>query len=192
MQGGSMRPEGPGPAFDADGTEPKYDLISAVTREGLRDYYVLFYGYRRKSLWAMRLVGFLMIPLSLIEYFFWLPFGLFWFQLALGAFIFALSFAMGDLYARSFLKAWDGPTEVRFRFFEEGFETYEFRGMTRRPYSDLVEIAAFRENLYLYVGRQRALLISRAALAGRLEEMIAFLERVTGKKVARVGRARLR
>jgi len=181
-----------------DGAEalPLYEMDCLMTREAAAEFYRAYFARRNgNALWIPRITGAALFAVGAYAYIGRGAGGVLAFCLATGAALLFMSL-FGTLasprMAQRYLRSMGGPAALCYRFFEEGFEVYADRGMQRRPYSDLFEVFESRGALHLYVGKARGFMLTREAVAGRLEELIAFFERKTGKGVVRVGKVRLR
>lgn len=168
--------------------EPLYELTSAMTKEALADFCQMHMRrVSRKNMLIIRISGVVLMALGAVNLLTDGDFGFMLFELLCGAFFIILSFLLGRLTASAFMRQWDGPTQARYRLFEEGFEVLQDRSLERRPYSDITDLVANKGALYLYIGKMRGYVLSRDALSGRLDELTAFLERAIGKQAVRAG-----
>jgi len=162
-----------------------------MTKQGIAEFYAMHVSYRsRRAMLVIRVAAIALMATAVLGAFTGSAPGEIFYRAALGALFFALSFLMGRLLGLIAARAMDRPMQASYRFFEEGFESYQDHSMTRRPYSDIRDLVVCRGVLYLYIGKHQAYVLSREAMAGRLDELTAFFERATGRKAARVGRAR--
>jgi hypothetical protein len=133
-------------------------------------------------------LGFLLIGLGAGEYFILHGTEGYVFELGCGLGFVALSFFLGPLTARSAVRNWKGPTQTRYRFFSDGYESSRDGALEWRTYGSIVEILLTCDAVYLYAEKDRAFILPREALGDELEAFSAFLEAKSGRKAARVGR----
>lgn len=185
----SMQQQPAAPAVDTGlEAQPLYEFKTLLTAEGLSEFYRAHLArHHRTGMRIVAAVGFLLIALAAVEYFLLKGTQGYIFELGCGLGFVALSFLLGPLITRSAVRSWKGPTKARYRLFEDNFEAMSGDGLEIKPYADILEILVSRGVVYLYVAKNRAFVLTREALAGRLEEVTAFLERRTGKRAARVG-----
>lgn len=178
------------PPFMQDGVEmqPLYDFKTQVTTEELASFYRSHLSFHhQKGMNYVAAAGFLLIGLAAGEALLFQGAQGYVFELVSGLGFLAFSFFLSRIMTRSAVRAWKGPDETCYQFYEGGFQAGNARGLDRRSYEWLLEIFLTREAVFLYTEKDRAYILPRKALGDRFEEFVAFLEAKSGKK-ARVGR----
>ncbi len=175
--------------FDRGGLVPRYAFRHSLTAEDLSRFYRVHLSFHhKKGMNIVAAVGFFLIGLAAGEYFFLHGTQGYVFELGCGLGFVALSFFLGPVMARSAVQSWKGPAETCYAFYEDDYEVSRDGVRELRAYGSIPEILTSRGVVYLYAEKDRAFVIPGAALDGRLEEFVAFLEAKSGRKAARVGR----
>lgn len=171
--------------------KPLYDLNVRLTRRDLAGFYRVHFAHTyRRGMVIIRAAGAALTALGVVDA---VAFGgttTAALEAGCGLGFFALSFGMGGAIGALASRAFRGPKKARYRFFENDFEVLYDGGSERHPYSDVKKILISRGAMYLYIGRKQAFVLPRDALAGKLGEASAFLQRASGRRAALVGRAR--
>ncbi len=169
---------------------PLYDLNVRLSRRDLAGFYRVHFSHAyRKGMVITRVAGVALVILGVVDAVVFGGVTTAALEAGCGIGFFALSFWMGSVIGSLASRVWSGPAKVRYRFYENDFEVLYDGGSERRPYSDVKKLLVSRGVLYLYIGRKQAYVLTRDALIGKLGEVIAFLQRASGRKAALVGRA---
>jgi len=170
--------------------KPLYDLNVHLERRDLAGFYRVHFAHTyRKGMVITRAAGIALTILGVVDAFAFGGTTTAALEAGCGLGFIALSIWMGSVIGALTSRAWSGPAKVRYRFYENDFEVLYEGGSERRPYSDVKIILVSRGVVYLYIGRKQAFVLTRDALAGKLGEVSAFLQRASGRKAAPVGRA---
>ena len=172
------------------GKKPLYDLNVHLSRRDLAGFYRVHFAHTyHKGMVITRAAGAALTVLGVVDA---VAFGgttTAALEAGCGLGFIALSFWMGSVIGVLASRAWSGPAKARYRFHEDDFEVLYESMSERHPYTDIKKILVSRGVLYLYIGRKQAFVLTRDALTGKLGEVSAFLQRVSGRKAALVGRA---
>lgn len=168
---------------------PLYDLNARLSKRDLAGFYRVHFAHTsRKGMVIARAAGAALFILGVVDAFAFGGTTSAALETGCGLGFFALSFWMGGVIGALASRAFSGPSEARYRFFENDFEALHERGSERHSYSDVKKILISRGVLYLFIGRKQAFVLTRDALAGRFGEVSAFLQRTAGRKAALIGR----